>query len=200
MNVLVACECSGVVRDAFMAKGHNAWSCDLQPADDGGLFHFTGCAIDALKAEKWDLIIAHPPCTYFANSGLHYLKTKPGRKKQLEDAFIFLQEIWNSDCSRIAIENPTGWLNTNWKKPTQIIQPYMFGHKELKTTCLWLKGLDPLVESNNVGKPEPIGYVIRKTGRNAGKKYNYYWRQGKNAKQRSKTFQGIADAMADQWG
>jgi len=199
MKILVACEESQAVTIELRKLGHEAFSADIQDCSGGyPEWHIKGDVLSIIDA-GWDMIIAHPPCTYFANAGLHYLNTRPERRAQLNDAFEFLQAIWNSGCTKIAIENPIGWLNTNWMKPSQTIQPYMFGHKELKTTCLWLKGLDNLVDTDNVGKPEPLGYVVRKTGPNKGKRYNYYWRQGKNAKQRSKTFPGIAKAMATQW-
>ena len=199
MKILVACEESQAVTIELRKLGHEAYSADIQDCSGGHPeWHIKGDVSLILK-DGWDMIIAHPPCTYFANAGLHYLKTQDGRMDKLQSTFDFLQAIWNSGCEKIAIENPIGWLNTNWMKPTQIIQPYMFGHKELKTTCLWLKGLDKLIDTNNVGRPEPAGFCIRKSGPNKGKKYNYYWRQGKGAKNRSKTFKGIAKAMAEQW-
>ncbi len=200
MKVLIACEESQAVCIEFRKLGHEAYSCDIEPCSGGHPeWHLQQDVREVLK-QDWDMIIAHPPCTYFANCGLHYLKTKPERQAQLDNAFELLLSIWNSECKKIAIENPNGWLNTNWMKPTQTIQPHMFGHKELKTTSLWLKGLDKLIDTNNVGKPDPIGFVIRKSGPKKGQKYNYYWRQGKNAKERSKTFTGVAKAMSEQWG
>jgi site-specific DNA-cytosine methylase len=200
MRVLVACEESQAVTIELRKLGHEAYSNDLVECSGGHPeWHLQQDTIELLN-NKWDMIIAHPPCTYFANSGLHYLKTKPERRGQLDDAFKFLKAIWEADCKKIAIENPNGWLNTNWIKPAQTIQPYMFGHNELKTTSLWLKGLNKLIDTNNVGRPQPAGFCIRKSGPNKGKKYNYYWRQGKTAKERSKTFPGIAKAMAEQWG
>lgn len=199
VKILVACEESQAVTKELRALGHEAYSADIQDCSGGHPeWHIKGDVLKILN-DGWDMMIAHPPCTYFANAGLHYLKTKPERKGQLDEAFKFLMAIWDSGCKKIAIENPNGWLNTNWMKPTQTIQPYMFGHKELKTTSLWLKGLDKLIDTDNVGRPEPSGFVIRKTGPNKGKRYNYYWRQSKTAKQRSKTFPGIAKAMAMQW-
>ena len=208
MKILVGCEESQIVCIEFRKRGHEAYSCDLLPCSGGHPeWHIQGDVLDQLD-KGWDMIIAHPPCTYFANAGLHYLKTKPGRKEQLQQMFDFTLKIWNSPINFIAIENPIGWLNTNWMKPTQIIQPYYFGEPELKTTCLWLKNLPMLVyqhQDDLFGKktatkrPKPYGYCIRKSGRNVGKKYNYYWRQGKSAKERSKTFHGIAKAMAAQW-
>jgi len=197
MKILVACEYSGRTRDAFAALGHEAWSCDLLPTEIPGN-HYRGDVRDILSND-WDLLIAHPPCTYLANAGLHYLKTKPERVRQLEDAFEFVLSLWNSPINQICIENPVGWLNTHWRKPSQKIQPYYFGEKELKTTCLWLKNLPPLWFTGVTEKPKPNGYVVRKSGKAIGKKYNYYWRQSKSAHDRSRTFNGIARAMAEQW-
>ena len=208
--ILIGCEESQTVCKAFREAGHEAYSCDIQDCSGGKPeWHIRGDLIDVLRELKPKMIIAHPPCTYFANAGLHYLKTKPERQDQLNKMFDFIIKIWTENSQFIAIENPTGWLNTNWMKPTQIIQPYYFGDRELKTTCLWLKNLPPLNyryandlfgQKTATEKPLPNGYCIRKTGKYAGSKYNYYFRQGKSAKQRSKTFPGIAKAMAEQWG
>lgn len=207
MRVLIACEYSGTVRDAFISKGIDAMSCDILDTESPGP-HYKGNVLDVLY-DGWDLMIAHPPCTYFANSGLHYLIKRPERKALLYNSFTFLLQLWNAPIDKICIENPTGWLNTNWQKPSQIIQPYYFGDQQLKTTCLWLKRLAPLQHymhtdlfntKSHVERPQPIKTIIRKTGVQAGKPYNYYWRQGKSAKNRAKTFLGIANAMADQWG
>jgi hypothetical protein len=204
MRVLVACEYSGIVRDAFIAKGHDAVSCDILDTESPGP-HYKGNVLDVLN-DGWDLMIAHPPCTYFANAGLHYLKKRPERKEQLYNSFEFVLALWNAPIDKICIENPTGWLNTNWMKPAQIIQPWYFGDPELKTTCLWLKGLSRLFGLIEIAqrpwkyKPQPRHTITRKSGDKAGQPYNYYWRQGKKAKDRAKTFPGIAKAMADQWG
>ena len=147
-----------------------------------------------------DLMIAHPPCTYFANSGLHYLKDNPDRLNNLNESFEFVKLLWNSQINKIAIENPTGWLNTHWIKPSQIIQPFYFGEPEFKTTCLWLKGLPILFSTHCLEIPKPTGFCTRKTGSQVGKKYNYYLRQSKTAHDRARTFQGIANGMAEQWG
>lgn len=206
-KILVGCEESQAVTIEFRKLGHDAYSCDILPCSGGHPeWHIQGDILLYLgKNEynnftRWDLLIGHPPCTYFSQAGMHYLKTQEGRIDKLNNSFQFLLKLWNAPIDMICIENPVGWLSTNWKKPDQIVQPYMFGHKELKTTCLWLKGLPKLEETNNVGRPVPDGYCIRKSGKNKGKRYNYYWRQGKSAKLRSKTFSGIAKAMAEQWG
>lgn len=198
MKVLIACEYSGIVREAFAAKGHYAFSCDILPTEIPGL-HYQGDVMDIINND-WDMIIAFPPCTYLAKCGLHYLKTRPERSIPHQKAVDFFLSIYNNKCPRIAIENPEGWMNTNFKKPDQIIQPYYFGDNEIKTTCLWLKGLPLLIPSNMLERPKPSGFCIRKSGKNKGSRYNYYFRDGKNAKQRAKTFQGIAKGMADQWG
>ena len=199
MKVLVACEFSGIVREAFRKRGHDAWSCDLLPCSDRSAYHIEYDVRDWLRPGIWDLMIAHPPCTYLANAGLHYLKTQPDRQAKLEEAFTFVKQLWDAPINRICIENPNGWLNTHWMKPSQIVQPAFFGIMELKTTSLWLKNLPPLM-ATYYGKPEPKGYYIRQSGKQVGKKYNYYWRQGKDSHSRSITFPAIADAMAEQWG
>ena len=207
MKILIACEESGTVRDAFIKRGHDAVSCDIIPTSSPGP-HIQGDVLEILN-DGWDMMIAFPPCTYLANAGLHYLKDNPDRIEKLKNAFSLVKSLYYSQINKVAIENPTGWLNTNWKKPNQTIQPYYFGEPELKTTCLWLKNLPPLhyrLHDDLFGKatatkrPIPIKQITRKTGRQKGAKYSYYWRQGKSAKIRSKTFQGIADAMAEQWG
>ena len=145
-------------------------------------------------------MIAHPPCTYLSNAGLHYLNTRPTRKKSLEDAFLFIKNLWDAPIDKICIENPVGWLNTNWQKPSQIIEPYQFGHYERKRTCLWLKNLPVLLYTSIYELPKPRKTVFRKTGPKKGHAVNYYYHDGKNSQDRSRTFQGIADAMAEQWG
>lgn len=211
MNVLVACEYSGTVRDAFIRAGHEAISCDLLPSESDLGEHYQGDVFDylSLTEVKFDMMIAHPPCTYLAKAGLHFLNSQTGRKKLLDDSFSFVKALFDFPISRIAIENPVGWLNTHWKKPDQIIHPYFFGTPVIKETCLWLKGLPPLqyrLVDDLFGKrtavDKPIGgkFVILKSGTRKGQKYYYRWRDGKNAKQRSKTFKCIADAMSDQWG
>ncbi len=197
MRVLIACEFSGRVRDAFARRGHDAWSCDILPTETPGN-HIQGDVLEFL-GDGWDLMIAHPECTYLANAGLHYLQSRPDRLGKLDRAFDFVLQLWNAPIKGICIENPVGWLNTNWMKPSQKIQPYYFGEREMKTTCLWLKSLPPLWFTGVCEKPKPRGYVVRKSGQAVGKKYNYYWRQGKSAHDRSRTFLGIAEAMAEQW-
>lgn len=183
MRVLVACEYSGAVRDAFRAQGHYAMSCDLLPTDVPGP-HYEGDVMDVI-GKGWDLMVAHPPCDHLAVSGARWFPEKRADGRQ-QQALEFVQKLMDSNIPRIAIENPVSIISSQIRKPDQIIQPWMFGHGETKKTCLWLKGLDPL---------EPTQIV---EGRE-----NRVWRMapGKDRwKERSRTFQGIAEAMASQWG
>jgi site-specific DNA-cytosine methylase len=213
LRVLVACEESQIVCKAFRARGHEAYSCDIQECSGGHPeWHIQGDAIKAVYSRIWDLIIAHPPCTYFSCAGLHYLKTKPERQGQLDNAFAFLLQLWNAPVDRLALENPQGWLNTNWKKPTQVIEPYYFGDPEKKRTCLWLRGLPRLNGNINVAlnpskyHPQPTGFNKRSKDGYIRKMYfcdrmklesNFDLKTA--AKLKSKTFPGIAAAMASQW-
>lgn len=192
MRVLVACEYSGAVRDAFIARGHDAWSCDLLPTDKPGP-HYQGDVAKILVADRWDLMIAHPPCTHLAVSGARWFKDK-----QVEQAAAldFVRLLLNAPIPRIALENPVSIISSRIRKPDQIIQPWQFGHEATKTTCFWLKGLPPLTPTKIVGRG---ARHITKSGRSLPEWYNLppstdRW------KIRSATFQGIADAMADQWG
>lgn len=189
MRVLVACEFSGVVRDAFLALGHDAWSCDLLPTEVPGP-HIEGDVFLAL-AREWDLMIAHPPCTYLANSGNKHLTGKlarDGREAMAQEAAQFFRDLLNADVPRIAVENPVmrHAVERVGRKQDQTIQPWQFGHGEVKRTCLWLKNLPKLVPTNVVDGRE--ARVHREP-------------PGPNRwKNRSRTYQGIADAMAHQWG
>jgi hypothetical protein len=200
VKVLIACEFSGIVRDAFIAKGHDAVSCDLLPTERPGP-HFESNIEQIIQFSEasWDLMIAFPPCTYLCVAGLHYSKKSPERMKKTDIAVQFFKYLYAASIDRICIENPVGYMSTVFRKPDQIINPYNFGVPERKKTCLWLKGL-PILEHTNTVEVKPIKTIIRKTGSKAGQPYNYYWRQGKSAKDRSRTFQCLADAMADQWG
>lgn len=148
MKVLVACEFSGSVRDAFAARGHDAWSCDLVPSETPGQ-HYVVDALKVIRWGGWDLLIAHPPCTYLASSGLHWNRRRPGRASLTEDALAFVRAIMDADVPRIAVENPVGCISTRIRKPDQIIHPWQFGHDASKATCLWLKGL-PLLTPTNI--------------------------------------------------
>jgi site-specific DNA-cytosine methylase len=187
VNVLIACEFSGVVRRAFRAKGHQAWSCDLLPAEDGSPYHFTGDVIPHLSGGlygvAWDLLIAHPPCTHLAVSGARWFKDK---QQEQADALDFVRRILDCGVPRIALENPVSIISSKIRKPDQILQPWQFGHGEVKATCLWLKNLPALVPTNIVA-----GRVARVHREPPSPER---W------KNRSRTFEGIAVAMADQWG
>lgn len=181
MKVLVACEFSGTVRDAFKARGHDAWSCDLLPTEVAGN-HYEGDIRDILYGDDWDLMVAHPPCTHLAVSGARWFKDK---QVEQAEALDFVRMLLDAPVPRIALENPKSIISTKVRKPDQIIQPWQFGHGETKTTCLWLKGLPPLVPTNIVEGREQRIYLMS-PGPNR-------W------KERSRTYQGIADAMAEQW-
>lgn len=183
MRVLVACEYSGRVRDAFINGGHDAMSCDLLPTDSPGP-HYHGSVMDVLN-DGWDLMIAHPPCTHLAVSGARHFAEKraDGRQQEAIDFFLALSR---APIPRIAIENPVCIMSSVWRKPDQTIQPWQYGHGETKATCLWLKNLPHLVPTNIVsGRDARIHKMPPSADR---------W------KLRSQTYQGIADAMADQWG
>ena len=180
MNILVACEYSGIVRSAFAALGHNAWSCDLLPTEIPGQ-HYQGDVRDLLK-EKWDLMIAHPPCTHLAVSGARYFYRKQAEQAE---ALEFVRLLMNAPIEHIAIENPISVISSRIRKPDQIIQPWQFGHGETKATCLWLKGLPKLQPTNIVeGREQRVHKMPPSPDR---------W------KERSRTFQGIANAMSVQW-
>lgn len=183
MRVLVACEFSGVVRDAFIRRGHDAMSCDLLPTEAEGP-HYQGDVRDLL-GEPWDLMIAHPPCTHLASSGARWFPEKRADGRQ-QAAIEFFLMLANAPIPLKAIENPVGIMSSRYRKPDQIVQPWMFGHGETKATCLWLKGL-PLLEPTNV----VAGRVARVHRMPPGPDR---W------KARSVTYLGLAEAMAEQWG
>lgn len=198
MKVLVACEYSGTVRDAFIAKGHDAISCDLLPTDKPGP-HYQG-DIYYMLDQEWDLIIAHPPCTYLSVSGLHWNKRIPERAEKTKQAIEFVRLIWSMKTKKMCLENPVGCINTmlpNMPRP-QYIQPYEFGEDASKKTGLWLKGLPPLKPTKKIqgriieGKERWANQTD--SGQNNLPPTKDRW------KIRSKTYQGIAEAMADQWG
>jgi len=197
MNILIACEYSGTVRDAFIKAGHNAISCDLLETDVPGP-HIVGDVIEVIYnpdwygVEQWDLMIAFPPCTYLCSSGLHWNKRRPERALETEKALTFVSQLMNAPIPMIAIENPIGCISTRIRKPDQKIQPWMFGHDASKNTCLWLKGL-PALESTDIIKKERYANQTP-SGQNKLGPSKDRW------KIRSKTYQGIADAMAQQWG
>jgi len=187
LNVLVACEFSGVVRNAFRNRGHYAWSCDLLPAEDNNPFHIQGDVLRFLRVPKvletkWDLMIAHPPCTHLAVSGARWFKDK---QQEQAEALEFVQALMNAPIDRICVENPISIISSRIRKPDQIIQPWQFGHGETKATCLWLKNLPSLIPTNIVdGREARVHKLPPGPDR---------W------KERSRTYTGIAEAMADQW-
>ena len=197
MRVLIACEFSGTVRRAFTARGHDAWSCDLLPAEDGSNRHIVGDARDLLN-DGWDLLmVAHPPCTRLCNSGVRWLtKAPPGRTladmwAELETGAALFSAFWNAKIPRIAVENPVmhrhaKMLIEDYAPPAQSVQPWQYGHGEVKRTCLWLRGL-PVLTPTDVVEGREARVHRMPPGPNRGK-------------ERSRFFSGIADAMADQWG
>jgi hypothetical protein len=196
VKILIACEFSGIVRDAFIKKGHDAISCDLLKSETKGP-HYTGDIRDIID-DHWDMMVAFPPCTHLAVSGAAWFeqKRKDGRQQQGIDFFMALA---NANIPKIAIENPVGIMSTEWRKPDQIIQPFWFGDSFKKKTCLWLKNLPLLKTTNIVDEGEQIKYA---SGKSMPKWYADAYRlpPKERAKIRSKTFPGIANAMADQWG
>ena len=185
MKVLIACEYSGRTRRAFEAMGHDVLSADFEPAEDDSPYHYRGDCFDLINDQHFDLMIAHPPCTHLAVSGARWFKDK---QQEQADAIRFVESLWNAGISRICIENPVSILSTRsiLGKPTQIIQPWQFGHGEVKATCLWLKNLPPLVPTNIVsGREARVHKMAPSPDR---------W------KERSRTLEGIAAAMAEQWG
>ena len=201
MKILIACEFSGTVREAFAGGGHEVWSCDLEPTDIPGN-HYQGSVLDILN-DGWDLMIAHPPCTYLTVTGNKWFKPEyadrfPTRHQNREDAVEFFMALVNANIPKIAIENPIGTMSTRYKKPSQIIHPWQFGHEASKSTCLWLKGLPLLKPTNIVGKGE---FVTFKSGKRMTKWYAdaAALSPKERAKVRNTTFKGIADAMVNQW-
>lgn len=196
MKVLVACEFSGTVRDAFTKLGHDAWSCDLEPSETPGN-HYQGNVL-AILNDGWDLMIAHPPCTHLAVSGARHFAKKIADGRQ-QEGIDFFMALANSNIPRYAIENPVGIMSTKYRKPDQIVNPWEYGHKVTKATCLWLKNLPKLTPTNIVDKGE---VWTAKSGKQMSKWYydTSCLLPKEREKARNKTFQGIADAMAQQWG
>lgn len=197
LRVLIACEFSGIVRRAFASRGHDAWSCDLLPAEDRSNKHIVGDVRDIL-GDGWDLlVVAHPPCTRLCNSGVRWLSVPPAGRtredlwRELDEGAALFSDLWNAPIERIAVENPVMHKHAkarirNYQEPAQSVQPWQFGHGETKRTCLWLKNLPPLVPTNIVEGREPrVHHMSPGPDR---------W------KERSRFFPGIAEAMADQWG
>ncbi len=200
MKILIACEFSGTVRDAFIKLGHDATSCDLEPTDAPGP-HYQGDVFDIIN-NGWDMMIAFPPCTHLAVSGAMHFEQKKADGRQQQGIDFFLKII-NANIPKIAVENPIGIMSKLYKKPNQIIQPYHYGDKAQKSTCLWLKNLPLLKPTNIVEKGEFFEWRDGKTGKLKKQPRWYYEAFSKTpterARIRNKTFQGIADAMASQW-
>jgi site-specific DNA-cytosine methylase len=185
MRVLVACEYSATVRDAFRAKGFDAWSCDMLPTEGDPQWHIQGDALEAVYGQQWDLLIAHPPCTHLAVSGARHFAAKIADGRQ-QEALDFVRKLLDAPIPHIALENPVSVISSHIRKPDQTIQPWQFGHGETKATCFWLKNLPKLKPTNIVEGREPR---IHRMPPGPDR-----W------KERSRTFPGIANAMANQWG
>ena len=190
MKVLIACEYSGIVRDAFTKKGHDATSCDILPTESKGK-HYQGNVLDILD-DGWDLMVAHPPCTHLSVSGARWFTEGKKPMYLREEAIDFVKRLMDAPIEKIAIENPVSVISSYIRKSDQMINPYQFGHKEYKRTCLWLKNLPKLQETNNV-KEETDALPNKE-------KHRIWWIGSGKGKERSKFYTGIADAMADQWG
>ena len=196
-RVLIACEFSGVVREAFRKAGHEAYSCDILPSLDNSPYHLLGDVIGWIDFQRWDLMIAHPPCTYLSVSGQHWNKRRPERVLETEKALEFVQRLLDAPIPRIALENPIGIISTKIRRPDQIIQPYQFGHDASKATCLWLKALPSLSPTKYV-EPRLIGGK-RRWGNQTDSGQNRLGPSPDRWKLRSITYSGIAEAMATQW-
>lgn len=202
MKVLIACESSGTVREAFRALGHEAWSADLLPADDGSQYHIQGDVLQVL-ANGWDLMVAHPPCTYLSVSGMHWTTRGLRDPKLTEDALEFVRLLMSAPIPRIAIENPVSIISTRIRKPDQIIQPWQFGEDASKKTCLWLKNL-PLLKPTSIVHGRmvtmPNGKMVERWANQCDSGQNKLAPSADRWKHRSKTYNGIAQAMAQTWG
>lgn len=202
LSVLIAFECSGVVREAFRAQGHNAYSCDLKPAEDGSPYHIQDDVFNVI-GKGWDLLIAHPPCTYLCSSGLHWNGRTPGRQAKTDAALDMVRALMSAPVDRIAIENPVGCISTQIRKADQYIQPYDYGDDASKRTGLWLKGLPKLEAPTGLRVP---GRKVTKNGITY-ERWSNQTDSGQNrlgpginrATDRARTYKGIAAAMAEQW-
>tara|TARA_B100001250_G_scaffold89382_1_gene74133 strand:+ start:1034 stop:1612 length:579 start_codon:yes stop_codon:yes gene_type:complete len=192
MKILVGCEHSGRVREAFRSQGHDAWSCDIIGSSDNSPYHITDDVLNVISRNDFDMAIFFPPCTHLASSGARWFKDKVEEQK---DALNFIRTLMEADIPKIAIENPVGVISTKIRKPDQIIQPYWFGDRARKKTCLWLKNLPPL-EATNMVEPKLVTYS---NGKTFSADYGVGFKT-KHGHRRSVTYLGIAQAMADQWG
>jgi hypothetical protein len=195
MRILIGCEESAVVRDAFRARGHDAYSCDIQGTRGDSAWHITGDVFKAIrKRGPWDMMICFPPCTFVTVAANRWIKEQPGRFLKQRAALEFMRDLLESDVEQIAMENPIGVFSSYWRKPDQVIQPWQFGHRETKATCLWLKNLPKLVPTEIVGPPRTPEEKIEFAR-------VHRMPPGPNrARDRSVTYKGIAAAMAAQWG
>ena len=196
MRILIACEFSGIVRDAFLAKKHDVLSCDLIESERPGK-HYMGDVLDIIN-EGWDMMIAHPPCKYLAVTANRSFLNNPERWEHRLNAMIFVHTLMNADINKICIENPVGVISTHIRKPDQYIQPYEHGHTDSKKTGLWLKNI-PLLKPTNIVYPK---WIVAKNGKRYSKtSWSHPSSCNRNAEKiRSRTYQGIAEAMAEQWG
>jgi len=219
VRVLVACKYSGRVREAFRRLGHDAVSADFEPAEDNSLYHYRGNCFDLIDTSEFDLMIAHPPCTYLSVSGMHWTTRGLRDPKLTEDALAFVQRLMAAPIAKIAIENPVSVISSRIRKPDQIVNPYQFGEDASKKTCLWLKGLPPLrptkmvaprmiccgaevLNGDKYGCPNCNGDKVARPrwGNQCDSGQNKLGPSDDRWKERSRTYQGIADAMAEQWG
>lgn len=196
MRVLIACEYSATVRDAFRARGFDAWSCDLLPTEGDPAWHIQGDALEAIYSQHWDCLIGHPPCTYLSRAGARWWGT-PKRDRLADEAADFVFAMRDASITHIAIENPIGQLNTRWRYPDQIIQPWEYGHPFSKATCLWLKRLPPLMPTDIYAHYRPLIRSNVTARKKQGKAQDGVLSGGLES---ARTFKGIAAAMADQWG
>lgn len=197
MRVLVACEYSGRVREAFRKMGHDVISCDLLPSEDSSPYHYQGDVFALIADQQFDLMVAHPPCTYLCSSGLHWNKRRPERAEMTEAALEFVRQLMAAPIPKKAIENPIGCISTRIRSPDQIIQPWQFGEDASKATCLWLAGLPKLVATKIIA-PRAVGRKLL-YGNQTDSGQNNLTPSPDRWKDRSRTYQGIADAMAAQW-
>lgn len=196
MKILIVCEYSGRVREVFRKLGHDAQSCDLLPSDDNSPYHYQGNVFDILYDGSWDMMIAHPPCTYLTNAGVSWLHKRPERWEQMREGAKFFKALLEAPIQLIAVENPIMHkyaVEIIGRRQDQVIQPWMFGHMERKATCLWLKGLPQLTPTNNVKE------AMLELPKNVQQRLHYLPPGKDRWKLRSITYQGIADAMAEQW-
>lgn len=209
LNVLIACEFSGAIRNEFRKLGHNAYSCDIVPSEDNSPYHYQCDVRNVINAYEWDLLIAHPPCTYLTLAGNRWFKEEykeryPTRQQDRQEAIDFFMELYNADIPHIAVENPIGIMSSVFRKPDQIIQPWQFGDPFQKSTCLWLKNLPKLEHTNVVDKGEFFEWTDKKTGKTK-RQATWYMDalKGKTPEERQKirnrTFKGIAEAIANQY-